>query len=111
MKYSKRKTEHRFRGVTIPTSTHPIIRQVKRQGADPSIHGNKLWKSSRLIIDYLNNNPPEHSKRVLDVALSAALLVVLSPFLLLLAIAVLLLSWTFPESNAKPKAKAAPATA
>lgn len=67
MKQRKRKTEHRFRGITIPTSSHPIIRQVKRNGADPSIHGNKLWKSSRLVIDYLHKHPPEHSKRVLDV--------------------------------------------
>jgi predicted nicotinamide N-methyase len=44
-----------------------MIRQVKRQGADPSIHGNKTWKSSRLIIDYLHKNPPEHSKKVIDV--------------------------------------------
>jgi predicted nicotinamide N-methyase len=67
LKKSKRKTEHRFRGVTIPTSSHPIIRQVKRRGANPSIHGNKLWKSSRLVIDYLHKNPPKHSDRVLDV--------------------------------------------
>lgn len=44
-----------------------MIRQVKRNGADPSIHGNKLWKSSRLIIDYLDKNPPEYSKKIIDV--------------------------------------------
>ncbi|NQX90183.1 MAG: methyltransferase [Halioglobus sp.] len=44
-----------------------MIRQVKRRGADPTIHGNKTWKSSRLIIDYLHKHPPEHNKKVLDV--------------------------------------------
>jgi predicted nicotinamide N-methyase len=33
----------------------------------PSIHGNKLWKSSLLLIDYLKKNPPEHCQRVMDV--------------------------------------------
>ncbi|MEZ5571618.1 MAG: class I SAM-dependent methyltransferase [Halioglobus sp.] len=68
MKDKKRaRTEHRFRGVTMPTGSHPVIRQVRRQGAYPSIHGNKLWKSSRLLIDYLDKNRPAHCKNVLDV--------------------------------------------
>lgn len=67
MKKSKKKTEYKFRGVTMPTSSHPVIRQVRRNGANPTIHGNKLWKSSRLIIDYLKKNPPEHANKVLDV--------------------------------------------
>ncbi|NND67381.1 MAG: methyltransferase [Halioglobus sp.] len=31
------------------------------------MHGDKLWKSSCLLIDYLNKHPPEHTGRVLDV--------------------------------------------
>ena len=58
---------HKFRGVTIPTGSHPAIRRVKRNGTAPSIHGNKLWKSSCLLIDYLHKNPPEHSRKVIDV--------------------------------------------
>jgi predicted nicotinamide N-methyase len=67
LKSSKKRTGHRFRGVTMPTSSHPLIRQVKRQGVNPSIHGNKLWKSSLLLIDYLNTHRPEHARKVLDV--------------------------------------------
>jgi predicted nicotinamide N-methyase len=63
----KPKTETRFRNVIMPTSSHPAIRQVRRQGVETSIHGNKLWKSSCLLIDYLNRNPPEHCKRIIDV--------------------------------------------
>jgi len=67
MSKSKTPTSRRFRGVVMPTSKHPAIRDLKRQGHHPSIHGNKLWKSSCLLIDYLKHNPPEHAKRVLDV--------------------------------------------
>ncbi len=63
----KPRTENRFRGVIMPTASHPAIRRVKRQGVHPSIHGNKLWKSSCLLMDYLNKNRPEHAARVIDV--------------------------------------------
>ena len=43
------------------------MRQVRREGVKPSIHGNKLWKSSRLLIDYLGKNRPEHCNSVIDV--------------------------------------------
>lgn len=59
--------QRRFRGVLMPTTTHPAIRRVRRSGAAPSIHGNKLWKSSCLLIDYLQKNPPEHYGSVMDV--------------------------------------------
>lgn len=61
------RTERRFRNVIMPTSAHPAIRRVRRQGNQPTIHGNKLWKSSCLLIDYLGKNAPEHSSRVIDV--------------------------------------------
>ncbi len=51
----------------MPTSSHPAIRKVRRLGANPSIHGNKLWKSSLLLIDYLNTHRPAHCEKVLDV--------------------------------------------
>lgn len=67
MNQRKTPTSRRFRGVTMPNSTHPEIRKVRRQGNAATIHGNKLWKSSCLLIDYLHKNPPEDAKRVLDV--------------------------------------------
>lgn len=67
MSSKKPTTERRFRGVVMPTGSHPAIRRVKRQGVNPSIHGNKLWKSSCLLIDYMKNNPPEHAGKILDV--------------------------------------------
>lgn len=50
----------------MPTASHPAIRKVKRQHEAPSIHGDKLWKSSLLLIDYLSKQPPEYHQRVLD---------------------------------------------
>ena len=61
------RTEHRFRGMIMPTAAHSAIRRVRRQGKHPSIHGNKLWKSSCLLLDYLHKNPPANTARVLDV--------------------------------------------
>ena len=51
----------------MPTSSHPAIRKLKRQDEQPALHGNKLWKSSFLLIDYLNSHRPTHSAKVLDV--------------------------------------------
>ncbi|MFT4520479.1 MAG: putative nicotinamide N-methyase [Halioglobus sp.] len=51
----------------MPTSSHNAIRKVKREGHTTTIHGNKLWKSSLLLIDYLHKNRPEHSQSVIDV--------------------------------------------
>ncbi len=59
-------TEHRFRGAIFPTSRHPAIRRAKRAHEAPEIHGNKLWKSSCLIIDYLHKHPTPKPQRVLD---------------------------------------------
>ncbi len=61
-----RRTEYRFHGVKMLTASHPDIRRIKRTDAQPSIHGNKLWKSSFLLIDYLKKNPPEHCRTVMD---------------------------------------------
>ena len=58
--------EYRFHGVSMLTSGHPAIRAVKRTDDSPSIHGNKLWRSSFLLIDYLHKNPPEHCDTVMD---------------------------------------------
>lgn len=57
----------RFRGVNLPLSGHPEIRRLKRADSQPALHGNKLWRSSLLVIDYLHRHPPKQPLRVLDV--------------------------------------------
>jgi predicted nicotinamide N-methyase len=60
-------TEHRYRGVVMPTASHPAIRRARRAGASPEIRGNKLWKSSLLLMDYLNRHPEPMPQRIVDV--------------------------------------------
>lgn len=60
------RTEYRFHGVKMLTSSHPAMRRVKRGDAQPSIHGNKLWRSSFLLIDYLKKHPLKNCHQVMD---------------------------------------------
>ena len=59
--------EHEIFGMRILKSSHPDIRQLKARGHHPSIHGNKFWKSTWLIMDYLREHPPRKRPRVLEV--------------------------------------------
>lgn len=54
-------------GVTILSSQHKDVRRIKREQDTPSIHGNKFWGSSYLIMDYLTENPPADGCRVLEI--------------------------------------------
>lgn len=51
----------------MPTAKHRAIRDLRSEGIEPGIHGNKLWKSSFLLVDYLNANRPEYTESVIDV--------------------------------------------
>lgn len=54
-------------GVTVLKNAHPDIRRIKREVGDATIHGNKFWKSTNLMIDYLNTNAPKQRWRILEV--------------------------------------------
>jgi len=58
---------HSFRGVKALKSSHPGVRKIKRNNDEPSIHGNKVWRSSFALIDYLHKNPIPEGSRVLDI--------------------------------------------
>ena len=50
-------------GVNFLLSQHKDIRRLKASEEQPSIHGNKFWGSSYLLMDYLENHSiPENSK-------------------------------------------------
>lgn len=53
-------------GVKRMTSKHPAIKKLKRK-YPTSIHGNKFWSSSYLLMDYLNDNPPKKKTRILEI--------------------------------------------
>lgn len=53
-------------GVKILTSQHKDIRRIKRDQESPSLHGNKFWGSSYLIMDYLEKTPLKKDCKVLE---------------------------------------------
>lgn len=53
-------------GLTILSSKHKAIRRLKRGQTAPSIHGNKFWGAGYLLMDYLQQNPPVDSTRVME---------------------------------------------
>lgn len=54
-------------GVLVRKSGHKDIRRLKREGDVATIHGNKFWQSTSLMLDYLQAFPPEQGLRILEV--------------------------------------------
>ena len=54
-------------GLTVLKNNHRDIRQLRREAGYPSHHGNKVWNSSLLLIDYLNEFPIQKKSRVLEI--------------------------------------------
>ena len=54
-------------------SQHPEIRRLKRFNA-PSVHGNRLWKSTWLLMDYLHRRGLPEDVRVMEVGCGWGLL-------------------------------------
>lgn len=52
-------------GVKILTSKHPAIKKL-RKTYPTSIHGNKLWSSSYLLMDYFKKNPPNTGTHIME---------------------------------------------
>ena len=48
-------------------STHPAVKKLKRQGKEPSVHGNKVWRSSFVLMNYMEDYPLPKKARVLDI--------------------------------------------
>jgi predicted nicotinamide N-methyase len=56
-----------FMGINALRSSHPGVRKLKRQQQGHAAHGNKVWRSSFVLMDYLSTwEIPERSK-VLDI--------------------------------------------
>lgn len=56
--------ETRF-GIQILKNSHPAIRKLKKD-YPTSIHGNKPWKSSYLLMDYFKKNPVKKKQHVME---------------------------------------------
>lgn len=57
----------RTRGITLLRSGHREIRRLKRANHTPSIHGNKVWNSSFLIMDHLTRQKVQADQHLLDI--------------------------------------------
>ncbi len=66
MSISDSLTRHAF-GLTILKNSHPDIRRIRRSTGTPAIHGNKFWKSTFVLIDYLTEFPPANGSRILEI--------------------------------------------
>ncbi len=53
-------------GVQRMTKYHPAIKALKKE-YPTSIHGDKFWPSSYLLMDYLNDHPPKKGTRILEI--------------------------------------------
>jgi predicted nicotinamide N-methyase len=54
-------------GVKVLKNSHPDIRRIKRETGGATIHGNKFWNSTSLMVDYLQTAPIKLNSRVLEV--------------------------------------------
>ncbi len=60
-------------GLTILKAGHKDVRQLKNQHT-ASIHGNKFWNSSFMVMQYLEDHPIKRGKRVLEIGCGWGLL-------------------------------------
>ena len=54
-------------GLTVLKNSHPDIRRIRTETGYPTIHGNKFWKSTILLMDYLNEFPPPKKAKILEI--------------------------------------------
>ncbi|NHN38541.1 class I SAM-dependent methyltransferase [Pseudomaricurvus alcaniphilus] len=53
-------------GLQILKPSHPHIRRLKRQYPNAELHGNKFWKATYVLLDYLLEYPLQPGSRVLE---------------------------------------------
>ena len=65
--FSKLKHYTEFLGVKALSSAHPEVKKLKYKNPNHSAHGNKNWRSSFVLMDYLKDNPPSFNDKVLEI--------------------------------------------
>lgn len=63
----KPRTTRRAFGIDLMLASHPEVRRLRRELGDFSTHGNKVWRSSLLLMDYLKKHPIKARSRVMEV--------------------------------------------
>ena len=53
-------------GLYLLQSQHRFVKRLKRAHA-PSLHGDRTWQSSFILMDYLQHHPPQMRARVMEI--------------------------------------------
>lgn len=62
----KHKQERQAFGLTVLYQGHPEVRRLQQEAARPSLHGQQVWRSSYLLMDYLQQRSLRPGTRVLE---------------------------------------------
>lgn len=54
-------------GLVVRKNSHKDIRRLKREIGVATIHGNKFWMSTSLLVDYLLVAPPQSAMKILEI--------------------------------------------
>lgn len=54
-------------GLTFLKASHPVIKTLKHSVGDANLHGNKVWDSSFVLMDYLQIDPIPGKRVVFDI--------------------------------------------
>src|SRR5213592_3830426 len=58
--------ERHMYGLTVLHPSHPEVRRLQYDAARPSLHGHKVWPSSFVLLDYLQQRGMSPQARVLE---------------------------------------------
>ena len=56
-----------YLGVKALQTNHPAVKKIKRQQSGHTAHGNKIWRSNFVLMDYLSTYPPNQNSKILDI--------------------------------------------
>ena len=56
-----------YLGIKALQTNHPTVKKIKRQQSGHTAHGNKIWRSNFVLIDYLSTYPPNQNSKILDI--------------------------------------------
>ena len=65
-KRNKHKQERHAFGLTVFDTDHPEVRRLQQEAVQPSLHGQKVWRSSFVLMDYLQQRGVNMRARVLE---------------------------------------------
>ena len=67
MSTNNRKLSTTVNGIEILNRKHPYIKWLQDQGYEPTVHGDKVWTSTYLMMDFLKEFPLKKGLRVMEV--------------------------------------------